>query len=57
MKVVLNGEMVDYQSCVNLMDDEIREELHSDLAPCEDQEFLDAYWKKHLDKFDQDFTI
>ena len=27
-KVILDGQEVDFDACVNLMDDEIREELH-----------------------------
>lgn len=30
--VMLNGEMVNFDVAVNLMDDEIREAVHADLA-------------------------
>lgn len=33
------------------MDDDIREELHRNLAPCTNQEFFDAYAKAHEEKF------
>lgn len=46
-----------YNQAVNLMDDEIREELHSELAPCTDEEFLAAYIKAHKEKFGEDFKI
>jgi hypothetical protein len=36
---------------VEYMDDEIREELHAELAPCPDAVFLDAYTAAHLKKF------
>lgn len=52
MKVMLNGCEVDFDACVSLMDDEIREELHAEMAPCTEQEFLDAYVKRHAEKFD-----
>ena len=39
--VMLNGYMVDFDEAVNLMDDEIREAVHADIAPCTDQEFMD----------------
>ena len=55
--VELNGSMVDYEACVALMDDDIREELHMKLAPCTDQEFLDAYVDKHFEKYGEDFSI
>lgn len=50
-KVMLNGSEVSFEACVNLMDDDIREELHAELAPCSDQEFLDAYIERHAEKF------
>ena len=53
-------EIVDggyYEAAVNLMDDEIREALNRELAPCTDLEFLEAYMVAHKDKYGQDFTI
>lgn len=50
--VRLNGLEVDFDAAVNLMDDEIREQLHSKLAPCSDQDFIDAYVEAHAQKFD-----
>ena len=58
MKMVeLNGSMVDYEACVSMMDDDIREQLHRELAPCTNQEFLDAYVDKHFEKYGEDFSI
>ena len=37
-----NGTEINYEAAVALMDDEIREQLHNELAPCEDQEFFSA---------------
>ena len=45
------GHAVDYDAAVNLMDDEIREEMHTRMAPCTDQEFIDAYVAAHAEKF------
>ena len=56
-KVNLNGCKVDFDTCAILMDDEIREELHMELAPCTEQEFLDAYVERHAEKFGEDFDI
>lgn len=36
---------------VNLMDDALRERLHSAMAPCDAQDFVDAYIKAHAEKF------
>lgn len=56
-KVNLNGHDVDFDVCAILMDDELREELHMELAPCTEQEFLDAYIERHAEKFGEDFDI
>ena len=46
-----------YSAAVNLMDDEIREELHSELAPCSDEEFLEAYMEAHERKYGIPFVM
>ena len=57
MKVMLNGSEVDFEVCVNLMDDEIREELHAEGID-DEQEFLDRYVELHAEKYDgEQFTI
>lgn len=56
-KVLLNGNLVDFDAAVNMMDDEIREKLHNELAPCPDQEFMDAYAEAHEAKFNERFEI
>ena len=57
MKVLLNGRDVDFNTCVNMMDDEIREEIHAEKAPCSEQEFLDAYLERHAEKHGENFDI
>lgn len=57
MTVLLNNNNVDFDTCVNLMDDDIREDLHNNMAPCTEQEFLDAYCKAHVEKYGAEFTI
>lgn len=56
-KVELNGRQVFFSSAVVLMDDDLREYLHSQIAPCGDQEFLDAYAEAHLAKFGEEFQV
>ena len=56
-KVLLNGYEVDFDAAVNMMDDAIREELHNELAPCTDQEFIDAYIEAHEAKYGEQFEI
>ena len=55
--VNLDSNMVDFDICVSMMDDDIREQLHRELAPCTNQEFLDAYVDKHFEKYGEDFTV
>ena len=59
MRIVKNeyGTEIDYEAAVMLMDDDIREKIHSDLAPCTDQEFFDAYCKAHEEKYGEDFEL
>ena len=46
-----------YSAAVNLMDDEIREELHGEIAPCSDEEFLEAYMEAHERKYGIPFVM
>lgn len=46
-----------YNASVMLMDDELREEIHDDLAPCTEEAFLAEYCKRHEAKFGEDFVI
>ena len=45
-----SGTPIDYDSAVQAMDDDIREDLSAELAPCTDQEFFTAYEAAHLAK-------
>lgn len=57
MVVDWDGREVDYDSAVALMDDDIREGLHSVLAPCSEQGFFDAYLNAHYVKYGEFFTV
>lgn len=46
-----------YEAAVALMDDEIREALHAELAPCGDVEFLAAYMAAHYEKYGKEFEV
>lgn len=46
-----NGTRIDFDIAVQLMDDDLREQLHMELAPCSEQEFFEAYAKAHKDRF------
>jgi hypothetical protein len=49
--VMLDGHEIDFDAAAYLMDDDLREELHDKMAPCSDQEILDAYVIAHAEKF------
>ena len=49
------GSEITFAVAVSLMDDEIREELHREIAPCTDQEFFDAYCAAHEAKCGEEF--
>lgn len=48
---------IDFDAAVALMDDDIREEIARELAPCTEQEFFDAYCKAHEDKYDEEWEL
>lgn len=57
MLVFLRGYSVDFDACVQLMDDGIREKLHRKIGGCTEQEFLNAYCKEHEEKYGEEFEI
>ncbi len=46
-----DGNEILFEAAVNLMDDDLREALHRDMAPCTNQAFYDEYVKRHSAKF------
>lgn len=57
MVVNKNGTEINFEAAVQFMDDEIRENLHMELAFCSDQEFFTAYEKAHEEKYGEDWTL
>ena len=55
--VNINGQEISYVAAEALMDDDIREELHRELAPCSEEEFLEAYCKAHKEKYGEEFRV
>lgn len=51
------GYVVDFETSVNYMDDEIRERLHREITPCTEQEFFSAYEIEHKKKFGEDWEL
>lgn len=50
-------DMKNYQQAVELMDDEIREQMHMEKEWASEEEFLREYEKRHAEKFGAEFTI
>ena len=53
----LNNRPVNLDDIAHYMDDEIRESVHTDLAPCKSQVFLDEYCKRHAAKHGEEFRV
>lgn len=51
------GNRYDFDLAVSLMDDDVREEVHADYAPCTNQEFFDAYCEYHKKAFKETFVL
>ena len=45
-----SGTIVEFAAAVSYMDDDIRDDLHGDLAPCGIQAFFEAYEAAHEEK-------
>ena len=52
-----SGTQINYDAAVQLMDDDLREELHARLAPCTEQEFFTAYEAAHAEKFGEEWEL
>lgn len=47
----------EFEAYVSLMDDELREQVHAELAPCTDEEFLERYQELHIEKYGAELEI
>lgn len=59
LKYVQNseGKYIRFEQAVESMDDELREEIHSQFAPCTRKDFFDEYSKAHFKKFGEKFVV
>lgn len=48
---------IEYNVAEHLMDDDLREEIYRDIAPCTGQEFFDEYAKRHEEKFGEEWEL
>ena len=50
-------DVKDFEAAVALMDDDLREAVHRDLAPCSNEAFLREYERRHREKYGEDFAV
>lgn len=55
MKVTIYNKETDFATLIELMDDEIREKIHEEIAPCTEQEFINEYVREHEKKYREKF--
>lgn len=53
----LTKAIPNFTAAVELMDDEIREEIHADGIYTTEAAFLNEYRRRHLDKYGEEFTF
>ena len=46
-----------YNAAVELMDNDLREEIHAEISPCSELEFLTEYMQRHKEKYGTEFMI
>jgi len=47
----------EFSAYVVAMDDEIREQVHAELAPCTEAEFLERYQQLHAAKYGEELSV
>ena len=52
-----HGVVIDFDTAVNLMDDELREQLANDGNDRSEQEFFEAYAEGHLKKYGSEWEL
>lgn len=57
--IVINpyGLEIDWDAAGALMDDDIREEVHAELAPCTPQAFFDRYCQLHAERYGEPWEL
>lgn len=48
---------INFDAAAYMMDDDIRMDLHLEMAPCSKQAFFDAYCRAHREKYGEEFTV
>lgn len=50
------GVAHDFDAAIHLMDDDLRKRLANEMCPCTPQEFIEAYARRHREKFGEGFV-
>ena len=53
----INGTEINWEAAEALMDADICNELHEEIAPCTEQEFFTAYEKAHAAKYGEEWEL
>lgn len=54
----IDNNLIDFEIAVQLMDDSLREEIHSNCCgDITEQEFYNIYCELHKERFNEDFLI
>jgi hypothetical protein len=51
------NQVEEFNIYVNYMDDELRERVAWELAPCSDKDFMDRYVYLHYETFAEEFQV
>lgn len=57
MVINSNGASISYGAAVELMEDDLREEVAADIAPCTEQEFFAEYCRRYLAKYGEEWEL
>jgi hypothetical protein len=52
-----SGKEIEFAAAEAMMDEELREELCAELAPCTNQEFFSAYESAHEERFGEEWEL
>ena len=52
-----SGKQIDFEQAVNVMDDDMRNEIHNELAPCTEQDFFTAYEKLFEERTGEEWEL
>lgn len=58
MKVINKcGTSINFDVAVTLMDEQLKEEIHNEIAPCTEQSFFNEYERRHEKKYGEEWEL